>query len=150
MSLVAEDEPGLASKAAYLAAVIAGGNSKEVVALAAQSRHDVVRVAAAAAAALLPAEEAVEITSSLLQDTDARVRVRAVKSSATINSPILIERLEAMAVQDPVRHVRDFAAGVAREMRAKPGLRGRVAGLGVGDRNYPRARPELAAAPTVA
>src|SRR4051812_43213174 len=74
--LVEEDEPGIASKAAYLAGVIAAGSSKEVVALAARSRHDVVRVAAAAAAAILPADEGVEITSSLLQDTDTRVRVR--------------------------------------------------------------------------
>lgn len=118
-TLVAEDEPRIASKAVYLAAVIAGENSKEIVALAAQSRHEVVRVAAAAAAAMLPVTQAVEITSSLLGDTDPRVRVRAMKSAATVNSPILIERLETMAIHDPEVHIRDFAAGVAGRMRQR-------------------------------
>lgn len=117
--LVAEDEPRIASKAAYLAGLIAGGESKEVVALAAQSRHDVVRVAAAAAAAVLPAPEAVEITSLLLGDPDPGVRVRAMKSAATVDSPALIERLETLAAGDPELHVRDFAAGVARKMRQR-------------------------------
>jgi HEAT repeat protein len=118
-SLVAEDEPRIASKAAYLAGVIAGGNAKEVVALAAQSRHEVIRVAAAAAAAMLPADDAVEITSSLLQDTDARVRVRAIKSAETVNNPILIGRLKVMAGQEPEMYIRDFAAGVARKMEQR-------------------------------
>ena len=118
-SLVEEDEPRIASKAVYLAGVISSGSSNEVVALAAQSRHEVVRVAAAAAAALLPGDEGVEITSSLLQDTDARVRVRAMKSAETVNSPILIDRLEAMAAQDPELQIRDFAAGVARKIQRR-------------------------------
>ena len=118
-TLVAEDEPRIASKAAYLAAVIAGPNSKEIVALAAQSRHEVIRVAAAAAAAMLPEAQAAEVTSSLLGDADPRVRVRAMKSAATINSPILVERLETMAIHDPELYIRDFAAGVAGRMRQR-------------------------------
>ena len=116
-ALVIEDDPRIASKAAYLAGVIADGNSHEVVAFAARSRHDVVRVAAAAAAAMLPATHAVNITLQLLDDTDPGVRVRAAKSAATINAPALTARLRTMADHDPELHVRGLAARVAEKMR---------------------------------
>ena len=48
-ALVAEDEPRIAPKAAYLAALINAEGSERVVDLAARSRHDVVRASAAAA-----------------------------------------------------------------------------------------------------
>ena len=57
-ALVTEDEPRIASKAAYLAAVIGGATSARVVEMAAGSRHDVVRVSAAAALSSLPANQA--------------------------------------------------------------------------------------------
>jgi hypothetical protein len=44
-----QSDPRIASKAAYLAAVIGDGNAKKVVALAAQSHYAVIRAAAAAA-----------------------------------------------------------------------------------------------------
>src|SRR3954462_14341636 len=65
-TLVAEDDPRIASKAAYLAALISDSSSKQVVAMAAGSRHDVVRVSAAAALALLPADDATDIAEQLL------------------------------------------------------------------------------------
>src|SRR5215211_79879 len=67
-TLVAEDEPRIASKAAYLAGLLAAPKSKQVVALAAGSRHDVVRVSAAAALASLPAAQATDIAEQLLAD----------------------------------------------------------------------------------
>lgn len=116
-ALVIEDEPRIASKAAYLAGLIAKDTSQEVVALAAGSRHDVVRVAAAAAAAMLPTNHAVDITTRLLDDTDPGVRVRAAKSAAIIDAPALRARLKTMAESDPEPHIRGLAAGVAEKMR---------------------------------
>src|SRR2546421_6487336 len=72
-TLVREDEPRIAPKAAYLAGLIAGPGSADVLGLAAQSRHDVVRVSAAAAIALLPAEHAVTVAERLLADSDPGV-----------------------------------------------------------------------------
>src|SRR5260370_34212555 len=65
-ALVAEDEPRIASKAAYLAGLISEGNAHDIVAMAARSRHDVVREAAAAAAAQLPTLQAAGGTSHSL------------------------------------------------------------------------------------
>src|SRR5262245_24628667 len=64
-AIVAEDVPRLASKAAYLAGLIAGETSHEIVALAARSRHNVVRVSAASVAASLPTHHAPEIVATL-------------------------------------------------------------------------------------
>lgn len=116
-ALVAEDVPRIASKAAYLTALIEGGNSREVIALAAGSRHDVVRVAAAAAAAALPAGHGVEITLRLLDDADEGVRIRALKSAATIGDPAFSTRLRRMAEGDPAPSVRSLSADVAAGLR---------------------------------
>jgi len=116
-ALVAEDEPRIASKAAYLAGIISTEASHEVVALAAQSRHDVVRVAAAAAAPALPAEQGASVTSQLLDDADAGVRIRAMKSAATIDSPALAARLKTMSEDDNDPDVRGLAASTYQRMR---------------------------------
>jgi hypothetical protein len=111
--IVAEDDPRLAPKAAYLAGLIGGPTSHEVIALAARSRHEVVRVAAAAAVTALPTEYAAEITAALLQDPDPGVRVRAAKSARKIRNPGLSARLREMAAQDPTPYVRDLAAEIS-------------------------------------
>jgi hypothetical protein len=108
--IVVEDVPRLASKAAYLAGLLAGENSHEIVALAARSRHDVVRVSAASAAASLPTHHAVEITATLLQDADPGIRVRAAKSAGKMGNAVLSARLREMATQDADSHVRSLAA----------------------------------------
>ena len=112
-ALVTEDEPRIASKAAYLAALIAGPTSDRVVALAARSRHDVVRVAAAAAMAVLPADQVTGIAEELLSDPDVGVRARAAKSAVALNDPALLERVRTMADQDSAPAVRDLAADLA-------------------------------------
>lgn len=117
--LVAEDEPRIASKAAYLAAVIAGPSSKNTVEQAAQSRHDVVRSAAAAALPALPpedAEHAAGIANRLMSDPDVTVRARAAKSAATLGSPALADSLRRMAENDDHDSLRDLAGGLADEM----------------------------------
>jgi HEAT repeat protein len=112
-ALVTEDEPRIAPKAAYLAGLIAGEASHEVVGIAARSRHDVTRVAAAAATAMLPGEQAVDIASQLLDDADVGVRVMAAKTAAKIGDSALIARLRVMADEDTEDHVRELAAQVA-------------------------------------
>jgi len=115
-SLVAEDEPRIASKAAYLAGLIAGPESHEVVALAAHSRHDVVRVSAASARPNLPteqADQAAHIAELLLDDADSGVRARAVRSAIRLERPALSQRIRAMAESDPEPAVRDLVEGLA-------------------------------------
>ena len=112
-AIVVEDVPRLASKAAYLAGLLAGDTSHEIVALAARSAHDVVRVSAAAAVASLPAEHAVDITATLLQDADPGVRVRAAKSAGKMGDNALKARLREMATQDEESHIRALAADLS-------------------------------------
>jgi HEAT repeat protein len=116
-ALVAEDEPRIAPKAAYLAGVISEAASHEVVALAARSRHDVVRVAAAAAAAKLPTQQGVNVTTELLNDSDPGVRIRAMKSAATIDDPALAARVKVMSEQDRDADVRGLAGSTYQRMR---------------------------------
>lgn len=111
-ALVAEDEPRIAPKAAYLAGLIAGPTSHEIVGLAAQSRHDVVRVAAAASFGALPVDDATGIAEQLLSDPDVGVRARALQTSAQLDAPALGDRLRAMAADDPEPALRDLAAGL--------------------------------------
>jgi hypothetical protein len=113
-ALVAEDEPRIASKAAYLAGLIAGPTSHQVVSLAAGSRHDVVRVAAAATASTLPVEHAAGIVAQLMADPDVGVRARAAQSAAQFDEAGLTERVRAMARDDSEPAVRDLAAGLAK------------------------------------
>ena len=112
-ALVNEDEPRIASKAAYLAALISGPTSAEVVGLASRSRHEVVRVAAAAALAELPAEQASGVAQDLLADPDVGVRARAAKSAVALGDPALLEQVRTMADEDSVPALRDLAADLA-------------------------------------
>src|ERR687895_2670493 len=99
--LAAEDEPRIAPKAAYLAGLIAGPTSHEVVSLAAGSKHEVVRVAAAAALPALSAEHAGSIGEQLLADPDVGVRARAVTAVGSFDEALLTDQLRAIAEQDP-------------------------------------------------
>jgi hypothetical protein len=73
-SLVAADDPMLASKAAYAASLLEGATGQEVVRVAAQSDDPVVRVAAAAAARNLPAQSAKDVLAGLVTDDDPGIR----------------------------------------------------------------------------
>jgi HEAT repeat protein len=95
--------------------VIASKSSSDVVMIAAQSRHDVVRVSAAAAAAILPGNRAVDIVAKLLNDADPGVRLRATKSAGTIGNTAFSARLREMATHDPVPHVRELAAEIIKQ-----------------------------------
>jgi len=113
-TLVAEDEPRIASKAAYLAGLIGTAKSKQVVALAANSRHDVVRVSAAAALAAMPPAQATGIAEQLLSDPDIGVRARAAKAAATIDAPILAKRIRSMAKSDSEPALRELATELTK------------------------------------
>lgn len=108
-ALVAEDEPRIASKAAYLASLIDADDSHRVVDLAAHSRHDVVRASAAAALGSLSQDRATPIARSLLGDADAGIRARTVKSLGTFRGS-LRQSLQAVAEEDDDPGVRALAA----------------------------------------
>ena len=112
-AIVVEDVPRLASKAAYLAGLLAGETSHEIVALAARSPHDVVRVSAASVVGLLPAQHAVEVATTLLRDADPGVRVRAAKSARKMGNATLRARLREMATQDADSNVRALASDLS-------------------------------------
>ena len=108
-ALVAEDEPRIASKAAYLASLVDADNSDRVIDLAAHSRHDVVRASAAAALGALPQDRAEPIAVDLLGDADVGIRARAVKSLGASRGS-LRESLRAVAQEDDDPDVRALAA----------------------------------------
>jgi HEAT repeat protein len=78
--LVAGDDPGLASKAAYLAGRLSHPGSADVVARAADSPDVRVREAAAAAARFLPPDRASGILARLVLDADIGVQKLAARS----------------------------------------------------------------------
>jgi len=78
--LIKTADPMLASKAAYLAGLLAAPGSARVVAQAAASDEPTVRVAAAAAAKHLDDAETDEVLKPLLADADPGVRRMAKKS----------------------------------------------------------------------
>lgn len=113
--LVAEDEPRIASKAAYLAAMYQE-EGVAAVELAAISRHEIVRSAAAAALPLLPIDSAEPLAETLLTDPDATVRARAIKSTTRVGSPRARELLEQIAENDDEATLRDLARDGAEDM----------------------------------
>jgi hypothetical protein len=116
-TLVAEDQPRIAPKAAYLASLIEGEGSIEIIELAAGSRHEVVRVAAAAAAASLPGNQGVKTTLRLLRDLDEGVRIRALKSAEKIADPAFRAKLNEMTNLDPSIHIRTLSSEVVSKLR---------------------------------
>ena len=109
-SLVAEDEPRIASKAVYLAALIGGPAAGDVVSVAARSQHGAVRVSAAAALEKLPPDQGVGIAGHLMSDPDVGVRARAAKSAANVADLRMTELLSTLSDNDPHAQVRALAA----------------------------------------
>ena len=92
--LVRSDDTMLASKATYLASLIKGGKSMDIVATAARSDDPAVRVAAAAAASNLTAAGASPILEELVGDSDPGVRKVARGSVPTKPTAALTAKLE--------------------------------------------------------
>jgi hypothetical protein len=78
--LIEGEDPMLASKATYLAALIGGDDAEESVVSASRHRSVVVRVAAAHGASLLKDETAERVLQGLMEDRDRRVTMAARRS----------------------------------------------------------------------
>lgn len=111
-ALVAEDQPRIASKAAYLASLLQAEGVERVVDLAAHSRHDVVRVSAAAALGSLAQDQAEPVARRLLADPDPGIRARAVKSAARVGGATR-RHLRRIADEDDDPDVRSLAGDLA-------------------------------------
>jgi HEAT repeat protein len=116
-ALVSEDEPRIASKAAYLASLLPEAGSAAVVDLAGQSRHPVVRVAAASGLAALDAASARPIAQRLLTDVDPGVRARAMRSVISLDDEGLRADVARRATDDDHPDVRALAADLTAEPR---------------------------------
>jgi HEAT repeat protein len=115
-TLVAGNDPLLASKAAYLAGQLGTAQSSAVVALAAESPYPEVRVAAAAAARHLPAPQADTVLSTVLADSDVGVRKVALRSAAAVQTPGLKHQIQEMSRNDSNALIRTLAAQTANDM----------------------------------
>ena len=118
-ALVAEDEPRIAPKAAYLAALINAEGSDRVVDLAARSRHDVVRASAAAAAlGSLSQDGAAQIADRLLADPDVGIRARTVKSVGSLGGDVQRSLRRVAEEDDDPRRPRTGPRGTRRRLTA--------------------------------
>jgi hypothetical protein len=106
--LVVDAEPRIASRAVYLAGLIASGSCDRVVLLALDSEHAVVRVAAAGTLATLHSAAATRIANKLLSGPDLGVRAWGVRYGAA--SWALGKRVRARAANDPEAAIRELAA----------------------------------------
>ncbi len=111
-ALVRGGDAMLASKAAYLAGLIAEARSADVLVNAASSPHAAVRVAAAAAVAHLPAAAAVAVLRVLLSDSDGEVRRIALDSMHPDAGAALQPALEKIASDDPYAALRQRSAAI--------------------------------------
>lgn len=109
LELVKGADPGLAAKAAYLAAVVEGELSEQVVTVAAASADVRVRVAAAHAAAMLAPEPASRVLETLLLDDDAGVQKLALRSVSAGLSPDLLAKIREVSVNGSSQGLREVA-----------------------------------------
>ena len=116
--LVRDDDPGIASKAAYLASLIDTDDSVNVVETAASSPHETVRVAAAAGLRNLAPTRAATAAGRLLDDDDAGVRKQALRAVADMGISNLESKMKSMASDDPEQGLRQMAKQGLQRMAA--------------------------------
>jgi len=109
-ALIRGPDPMLASKAAYLAGLIADERSTAVVQEAASRREPVIRIAAATGAGHLPPSAASSVLLSLLNDADVGVRRAAIDSIPPNATPAVRSTLEKIVRMDPDPSLRDRGA----------------------------------------
>lgn len=107
--LVRSDDPGIASKAAYLASLIESDESVGVVEAAATSSHETVRVAAAASLSNLTPAQAAPAIERLLEDSDVGVRKLALRAVDDLEMNALASKVKKMAADDPEKELRQLA-----------------------------------------
>jgi HEAT repeat protein len=115
--LVGGGDLNLASKAAYLASLIASDQAVEVLEAAATSQEPVVRVAAASGIRNLPEVHAERVMERLQDDPDAGVRKVTLKSVSEFRSPQLVAKVQRIAEADPEPFVRDLAVSTVERMQ---------------------------------
>jgi HEAT repeat protein len=108
-TLVRQEDPGLAAKAAYLASLIASDDAPDVVSAAAASSNESVRVAAASGLRNLVSTQAAATAERLLDDSDAGVRKQALHAVASLGIAGLGAKLQQISKKDPERSLRDLA-----------------------------------------
>jgi HEAT repeat protein len=118
-TLVAEENDGLAAKAAYLASLIDDPEAIEVLKAAAESSSDVVRVAAAAGLRNLAPDLAAPMVSRLLDDPDVGVRKLAIQDVSRLGLRDLEGKVDEIANKDPEETLRSLAAEQLRELRTR-------------------------------
>src|SRR6476469_3934396 len=99
----------LASKATYLASVIHGDLTPQILAEAGSRPEPAIRVAAASGVQHLAEQHAEPLVERLLNDDDVGVRKMAVRSAAALSSPAMRSHLERVAEGDPEPAIRDLA-----------------------------------------
>lgn len=104
-ALVAGDDVGLASKAAYLASMIDPADTTNAVRTAAEHSEPVVRAAAAGAAGNLSEAAAEPILMSLLDEEDVGIRKVALRSVPTTPGPELTAKVTALSQDKSVHEV---------------------------------------------
>ena len=119
--LISSGDTMLASKATYLASLIKGAKSTDIVAAAAQSDDPAVRVAAAAAASNLTAAGASPILEELVGDSDPGVRRVARTSVPTRPTAALTAKLEDLGDDGEGDTAEATDAGGAISMGVMPG-----------------------------
>jgi len=115
--IVAAGDPMLASKATYLAGLIAAEGSADIVSQAAQSPDPVLRVAAAGAARNLPPQDASDILVELVADDDIGVRKVALTSASPEATAELQERIQHASQSDAAPRIRELAAEALERIR---------------------------------
>jgi len=134
-TLIRGEDPGIASKAAYLASLIHSDESVDALSLAVASPHDTVRVAAAAALRNLPPPQAARLADRLLDDADVGVRKLAVTAAGRLGLTTLEGKVRSMASTDDDQALRQIAReelkqigvtaeGTGAATRKRPGARG--------------------------
>lgn len=115
--LVKGADPMLASKAAYLAGLIKNSRSIAVLKLAAKSKYPEVRIAAAASASHLSTQEASDVLTIFLEDSDLGVRKMALKSIPIDAPPALRKKIESLTTKDPENFIRSLSADIFSRLR---------------------------------
>jgi HEAT repeat protein len=108
-ALVRDEDPGIASKAAYLASLIQSDDSAEVLASAAGSSHEAVRVAAAAGLSNMSGSQALPLAERLLDDADPGVRKLALRAVGRLGMDTLEPKVKSLASSDSETALRQLA-----------------------------------------
>jgi HEAT repeat protein len=116
ISVIHQDDTGLAAKAAYLAGLIGTDRSAEAIRAALNHREPAVRVAGASVLARLPGAVAEELLQMAFRDQDVGVRRLAIQAVPRRVSPAFRLLLESLAGSDPDEGLRQKLSQVLQRL----------------------------------